>query len=83
MEIVEKAKQLLFCYYAISLYYESMADQAAGIAVQKALSDSYNAGGRAELANFYASDAIYMCPGEVKVTGREGKDKYYNPRSNL
>ncbi len=53
-----------------------MSDQADVKSVYKALCDSYNAGGRAELANFYASDAIYMSPGEDKVTGREGEKLY-------
>ncbi len=52
-----------------------MADQDAVKSVAKALCERYNAGGRAEIADFYASDAIYMCPGEEKVTGKEGKNK--------
>ena len=53
-----------------------MSDQASVKSVYKALCDGYNAGGRAELGEFYASDAIYMCPGVEKVTGREGEKIY-------
>ncbi len=50
-----------------------MGDSAEVKSVYEAICDRYNAGDRGELAGFYASDAIYLCPGEEKVTGREGK----------
>ncbi len=50
-----------------------MADQAAVKSVIEAFCKRYNAGDRAELGSFFASDAIFMAPGEDKATGREGK----------
>ena len=49
-----------------------MADLAAVQSVSKALCDCYNNGGRAELGDFYASDAKFMAHGLEKVVGRKG-----------
>ncbi len=59
-----------------------MADLAAVQSVSKALCDCYNTGGRAELGDFYASDAKFMAHGLEKVVGRKGIVIFFSHKQN-